>query len=280
MMSYMIAAIQDKETIRRHLLTDRAYTAYALGDLEPPYNASAAWYAATRQGQIEALALVYSGLEPPALFLMGDGAALDALLQCDDLPGRALYNVKPGGESVLQAHYEVEHRSEMLRMMVTVDAFTDPAAGQTVTPARLTRDDAGAMARLLAEAASHDGRDPDDIAFTPDMVDKGPYAGIYEGGVLIAMAGTHLVAPGAGLATLGNVVVRPGCRGRGLGTVVSQAVTERLLADGYDPIVLNVHRSNQPAIRIYERLGYRTACTFVEGMATRREYRNLNTRPC
>ncbi len=270
-MSYTITPIQDTEIIRRHLLTDRGYAAYALGDLEPPYNDSAAWIAATRQGQIEALALVYSGLEPPALFLMGDGAALDALLQCDDLPGRALFNIEPGGESVLQAHYEIEHRSVMLRMMVTVDAFTDPIAGQTVTPARLTRDDAGAMTRLLAETASHDDRDPEDIAFTPDMVDKGPYAGIYEGGVLIAMAGTHLVAPGAGLAALGNVVVRPGCRGRGLGTVVSRAVTERLLADGYDPVVLNVHRSNRPAIRIYERLGYRTACTFVEGMATRRE---------
>jgi ribosomal protein S18 acetylase RimI-like enzyme len=269
-MGYAVAAVRDEDAIRRYLLTDRAYAAYALGDLEPPYSAAAAWYAAARQGAIEALALVYGGLEPPALFLMGGEAALDALLQCDDLPGRALFNVRPGGESALRAHYEVEHRSAMLRMTVTGDAFTGRTAGQTVTPARLTRDDAGAMARLLAEAARHDGRDPEDIAFTPDMAEKGPYAGIYEGGALIAMAGTHLVAPGAGLAALGNVVVRPSCRGRGLGTVVSRAVTERLLAEGYDPVVLNVHRSNRAAIRIYERLGYRTACTFVEGMATRR----------
>jgi RimJ/RimL family protein N-acetyltransferase len=46
-------------------------------------------------------------------------------------------------------------------------------------------------------------------------------------------------------------------------------VTEAALAEHRD-VVLNVRQNNAPAIAVYERLGYRTHATFIEGPALRR----------
>jgi ribosomal protein S18 acetylase RimI-like enzyme len=103
------------------------------------------------------------------------------------------------------------------------------------------------------------------------MLRGGAYFGILDADRLLAVAGTHLLAPQAGMAALGNVVTRPEARGQGHGTIVSQAVTESLLARGFELIVLNVRRENHAAIRIYHKLGYYRTGDFIEGFAERRD---------
>lgn len=257
----------DLAAIRAFLLRDADFAAYALGDLEPPYAQHAAWTVATRGDDIQALALLYDAIEPPALYVMGDPAALGAVLDVLQAPSRVLLLAPEDARLLLEERYAVAHWSAMLRMRVTAAEFDAPAAAVEIAP--LSTADATAMRDLLERAAAHDGRPLDDIAFADDMAGSGFYAGVWEGGTLLAMAGTHLVAPQAGIAALGNVVVAPEARRRGLGLTVSAHVTQTLLAAGYAAVVLNVHRSNTPAVDLYRQLGYSVRCGFLEAVGAR-----------
>ena len=73
--------LTDKSQILAFLETDRLYAAYAIGDLEPKMFAQSTWAGAEQDGRTEALALYYTGLEPPALFLMGNADGLRAILE-------------------------------------------------------------------------------------------------------------------------------------------------------------------------------------------------------
>jgi ribosomal protein S18 acetylase RimI-like enzyme len=70
----------------------------------------------------------------------------------------------------------------------------------------------------------------------------------------IAWEGTRLGAP-----EIQDVFVREELRGRGIGTELSLAA-ERLAAErGYDRISISASVSNEGALRLYRRLGYRDA---------------------
>lgn len=267
---YTVEQLSDKSVIRSFLMRDSSYAAYALGDLEPPHAEHATWLGALRGGGIEGLALVYSAFEPPVLFLMGSRAALGALLATGALPRRALVLAPPRDEPTIRRSYRVERMAHMLRMRVTAQTFR-PAPNEAERPRaqRLKSSHFPAMRALLQEAAAHDARDLDDIAIETGMVADGIYYGVCQNSILVAMAGTHLIAPVAGLAAVGNVVVHPSWRGKGLGKLVSSEVTQALLATGIEQVVLNVQRDNTPAIRLYERLGYTTVSRFIEGVVER-----------
>ena len=85
---------------------------------------------------------------------------------------------------------------------------------------------------------------------------------------LLAVAGTHLVAPSWSVAAVGNVYVHPAQRGRGYGALVSSAVTAELLQRGL-LVVLNVDQNNPAAINLYRQLGFAVHCPFVEGIGRR-----------
>jgi GNAT superfamily N-acetyltransferase len=200
---------------------------------------------------------------------MGELTALESLLDGLDAPARVLLLAPEDARDLLETYYSVDNWAQMLRMRVTADEFTTPMVTKGTSPSPLTRADATAMSHLLERAATHDDRPLDDIAFADDMVEAGFYMGVWEDNQLVAMAGTHLVAPQASIAALGNVVVAPEARRQGLGLAVSAHVTGSLLQAGYETVILNVHRSNAPAIRLYEQLGYSVRCSFIEAAATR-----------
>lgn len=266
---YVISRLSNEVRIRAYLLGDPDYAAYALADLEPPYAQHAAWFGAYQAGVIGGLALIYSALEPSVLFLMGRFPAIRALLRGAG-PGQALILAPPGVEDELRAVYHLEYAHQMRRMRVTAATFRPPereASSHEAQP--LSCHNVPDMLALIHEAARHDGRETGDIAFTPGMVEHGIYRGIYEGGSLIAMAGTHIIAQAARLAAVGNVVVHPAHRRHGLGRQVTQAVTSALLKSGIERIMLNVRDDNNPAVRLYERLGYKTVSTFIEALGVR-----------
>lgn len=271
-MLYAISQLTDIDQIREYLTTDVHYAAYTLGDLEPPYSDHATWYAASRSGQIEGLVLVYEGLEPPILFLMGDVPALSAILLYGIGPDEVFFNVKPDALKMLESFYMPEEANPMFRMRITRGIFK-PLGSQSDPPTPIVTlggEHVADIVRLQEEASLADGRDSRDVAFSPEMLKDGYYRGIYADGQLIAAAGTHIVARQASMAAVGNVVVHPEQRQKGLGSQVSQAVTQALIDDRLNLIVLNVRQNNQPAIKIYRKLGYRQTGSFVEGAARRR----------
>lgn len=117
--------------------------------------------------------------------------------------------------------------------------------------------------RALYQDGAERGEIPD--FFDDSMVRAGIYHGVREAGVLVAVAGTHVVTPTA--AAIGNVYVRHDARGRGLAGRVTAAVAHALRDRGIGTIVLNVRQDNAAAIRVYERLGFVVHGEFVEGFA-------------
>src|SRR5579885_1829845 len=77
---------------------------------------------------------------------------------------------------------------------------------------------------------------------------------------------TSAVAPDVGHTT--QLCIRPGYRGHGLGRALLQASIAALREKGFRWLTLTVTASNQPAIGLYERLGFRIRHIFPAGVWT------------
>ena len=62
-------------------------------------------------------------------------------------------------------------------------------------------------------------------------------------------------------AHINNLAVRPEFQGRGLGTAILEHAIQAEANRGADRATLEVRRSNAPARRLYERLGFEVAAT-------------------
>jgi ribosomal protein S18 acetylase RimI-like enzyme len=93
--------------------------------------------------------------------------------------------------------------------------------------------------------------------FVPALLDTGHYAGIEAGGdgVLVAVAGVHVLSEARGVAAIGNVLTHPAHRRQGLARALTATLARRLLAKV--PVVgLNVGTANTGARALYESLGF------------------------
>ena len=107
------------------------------------------------------------------------------------------------------------------------------------------------------------------VLFLPECLASGHYYGVRENGRLIALAGTHLASPRYNIAAVGTVFTHPDHRGKGLASVCSNHVLASVGRAGIRRVVLNVQDRNVSALRVYERLGFQTACTYLDGECIR-----------
>jgi ribosomal protein S18 acetylase RimI-like enzyme len=102
--------------------------------------------------------------------------------------------------------------------------------------------------------------EPKDTTWSPESFDTGPYVWVREGSEVVAAAGTHFETPFVG--QIANVLVRDDRRGKGLGAAVTAAVARRLREHG-KIVSLFVKADNEPAKRLYERLGFKRVRSLV-----------------
>lgn len=271
-MSYTVALTTDKLKLHAFLQTDPIWAAYAIGDLEPTHFSWCTWYVAEDvAGRLAGLALLYCRLDPPILLTAGETAAVAAILEQMALPQQVYVSALEDHLPLLLARYDfsADRVRPMLRMAVTAENFKPASRLSGPGPAlrRLDSADAPAIEALIALGGPFA---PD--AFTPSQVDEGVFFGLKQatatGHELLAVAGTHLVAPSWGVAAVGNVYVHPAWRGHGYGAQVSSAVTANLLQRCL-LVVLNVDQDNPAAINLYRQLGFAVHCPFVEGIGRR-----------
>lgn len=257
-----MSALRDPAVIRSILLTDPAWSVYALGDLAPGFFERCEWFQPA--GGAPALALLYRGFATPVLFAIGEPSALAPLL--DELTGEpALYlQLRPEIVPLVAERFQLIERKEMLRMVLDPRAYRPAPVEGTV---RLSPTDLGEIQRLYSDGQAT-GEAPD--FFLPSMLADGVFYGIREEGELIAAAGTHLAAPAEGVGVLGNIYTRRDRRGRGLAARSTSAVVGELLRMNLATIALNVAANNETAIRVYKRLGFFRYCVYCEGLAKRR----------
>lgn len=261
----------DLTRVRRFLVQDPFATAYMLGDLDPAYQAYCTWYLAHEAGRDTAILQVYTGLSAPVLIGFGAPSGLSAIVtrHFHALPGSAHIHLMPEHLAILDRSFELAQLRPMVRMALTASAF--------VRAPELTLEGYGPVERLghrdTGEIMQVYAHYPDSF-FEPHQLSSGHYYGVRtaaagDAGRLIAVAGVHVVSRHEGIAALGNIVTHPEHRGRGLSTQVTSHLVHALIGDGIELLALNVERKNLSALKVYEKLGFREHCTYLEGFATR-----------
>lgn len=252
---YKTVTLDDRSEILDYLESDHWYSAYAIGDLEPGLFEQCIWAGAEKGGRLAALALLFNGLEPPALFLMGKVEGLQSILEERHFPERVYLACRQEHLSMTGAFYTWEKTLPMWRMVLRPERF-EPVGEDTVVLEPPQSDQLAAL-YALGEGS----------AYSPIQLQQGIFYGIFESGQLVATAGTHLISTRYSVAAVGNVFTHPHYRGRGYGTQTTSAVVTKLIQRGIRDIVLNVGQANTSAIHIYERLGFDRYCPFLEGLA-------------
>jgi ribosomal protein S18 acetylase RimI-like enzyme len=256
------------ETAVSVLSQDRIANGYALADLEPPFGAYTKVAVAHRDGEAPSAAcLILRGPDFTAMVTHGDAEGLDAILSAIDLPERAHVGMATAHVAVVERRFRIITRAERARMAVTRETFR-PLPSASATPVRLGPADAPALLDLYADYG--------ESFFVSAQLDGGVFYGIRREGSLVAAGGTHVVAPRAGIAAVGNIYTRPAARGRGYAAAVTAAVTADLLSLPVRDVILNVAVENEPARSIYRRLGYRTHTQYWEANVIRPE-RHVST---
>jgi ribosomal protein S18 acetylase RimI-like enzyme len=250
----------DLARVKPALDRDRAWAAYAIGDLSPTLAGHCAWHLPAAGS--EALLLIYRGFRPSIAFATGSRADLAPLFAEVDEYAISLH-VQQAGLDAMAPSYRPTDLQPMWRMALAPSAFA-PAPTRTVVA--LDEADLAAVSALYENGHRH-GDGP--THFHPSMLGQKSFRAVLEGSDVIAVAGTHLYSPELGVCTIGNVYTRRDRRRRGLAAQVTSAVIEQAIADGIDTIVLNVSQDNYGARRVYEQLGFRIHCEFFEGEATR-----------
>lgn len=258
--AYTVQPLRDRDQIRRILETRRAYAAYALGQLDPVLFRMSEWWLARGPGGERAVVLHAHGGLGNATFAMGEAGALDAVLRLHPGPRHAFLTCEVHHLETALRYFEIEQRQTMIRMQVTADTFR-PSRGEPVE--RLGGRDVRAVNRLYRT-------DGVPSFYSSRQIDDAVYFGATRGGELVSIAGTHVISALSGIAVVGNVYTHPRYRGAHLAEATTSAVTALLLRSCRE-VVLSVDPSNVPAVRAYERLGYREVARLLEGAAVRRD---------
>ena len=253
-----VRKLTDPNEILTVLERDRLYAAYAIADLEPEMFQHTHWYLAEGEGQAFSLALLFTALDPDVLFLMGDAAGLAVILGSALRPRRVFVTAQSEHLSTLKAFYRLGQAERTLRMVLDVNAFR-PASGKAL---RLSPAYARQLERLYTMGQGN--------AFSPYQVAQGVFYGVTDKDRLVSTAGTHVISETYSVAAVGNVFTHPAYRQQGLGTLSTSAVVQELLTRHIQTIVLNVHEGNEIARRIYERMGFKEHCRYIEVLAERR----------
>jgi GNAT superfamily N-acetyltransferase len=253
-----VGETSDRALLREFLEKDRLFSAYALCDLDDREFMRTRWGIASVDSRPTALVLQYAGYSPQPLFVLGDNAGIEAILESVIRPRTAYVASRSENLAALAASYRIDSGPPMVRMWVDREHFR-PADGDV---RRLLPVEIGELNRLYQLGFS---------AWLPaNAIADGIYYGIRVGGRLVSAAGTHVISPEARMAVVGNVMTHADFRGRGYATVVTGAVTAELLRF-CDQVVLNVRADNPPALAAYRRLGYQVYLTFEERLIHRSE---------
>jgi ribosomal protein S18 acetylase RimI-like enzyme len=249
----------DKGTIERIISGDLIYGAYALGDLDPSFFEQTSWYGAQIDGEWRSLILLFRGLNPPALFLMGDSSGLALILGSLVRERDAYITCRPEHQSILEAYYTLGTVELMTRMLIRPEQFRP---NHRYLPDRLTLSSIEEVRHLYMAGEGA-------VAFSACQLAQGCFYGIRQDGCLVAVAGTHLVSDAYAVGAVGNVFTHPAYRNRGYAASCTSAVVEGQLRRQVR-VVLNVKPTNHVAMRVYRGLGFADYCPFIETPVVRR----------
>jgi GNAT superfamily N-acetyltransferase len=244
-----VQRLTDPAALETILNRDWPWAGFAIGDLESEWMRHCEW----RQSA-GSLVLLFDGLSPRLLCPYGDVSGLATILASISEP-HVWGNIRPESEAVFRQFYRPEKCVSMRRMYLERPVAS---IGEAVP---LTPADRPAIEELLKTGEW--------VLFLPGCLASGHYYGVRENGRLIALAGIHVASVRYNIGALGTVFTHPGHRGKGLARTCCSHVLASLGRAGIRRVVLNVEDGRAAAHRVYERLGFVTACTYLDGECVR-----------
>ncbi|MEC9440695.1 MAG: GNAT family N-acetyltransferase [Myxococcota bacterium] len=266
-----LARPREPEELEQYLQSSPGLHLYELGDLEEPFFSRTKWWAsADRDGVLEAVILEYAAHHEPVVIAMAamDDGGEDARVYAElidaiapELPRRFYTHATEPARLALAAHFELSAPKPHTRMVLSERAMAEsyPVDGEV----SLGEEDLEELLSLYEQSYP-------DNAFDPRMLElEDAYTGLRRDGVLVAVAGVHVLSLERGVASLGNITVHPARRGEGLGKQVTASICRKLSMRAHRVIGLNVASHNEPAIRTYKALGFEEVVEFQEFHAQR-----------
>jgi len=246
---------------RAVLSQDCIANAYALCDLEPPFDRYTTVAVATCGGGDEAACLVVRHPDFTGIVTYGHADGLRAILDTIELPAATHVDLPDAHRPIVERFYAFTQPHQRQQMAVNAWTFR-PVSGAPHGLVRLGVEDHGRLVELYAEY--------EESVFYAAELQGGVFYGVREEDRLVAAGGTVGVARESGVAVVVGVFTRPEARRRGLGMAVTSAITAECFALGCWDVCLDVEVTNGAAIRTYERLGFRAHSRRWQGMAERR----------
>jgi ribosomal protein S18 acetylase RimI-like enzyme len=257
-----VICLHDKKRIEQFLRKNPGLHIYSLGDLDDFFWHYTTWYAIISHNEIQAIALLYTGLSLPTLIALSEQpqVMIDLLVSIIPiLPCKFYAHLSSDLEKVFQDGYDLEPHGEHYKMVLK-----DLSAVKSVDCSRVIRlaaSDLKDIIKLFEE--SYPGN-----WFDARMLETNQYFGIREDGKLISIAGVHVYSKTYRVAALGNITTHPSCRNKGYGRMVTARLCQSLSED-VDCIGLNVKTDNHSAISCYKKLGFEVIASFGEFMVTK-----------
>lgn len=251
-----VRIVRDKREIYRFLSKTPELQLYTIGDLDDFFWPHTVWYAMYDAGEIQTLALLYTGMTPKTFLLFYDkdpGYSIELIKSIRHLlPEKFNVHLSPGLIDVFGKENIIKYYGHNFRMILA----RNPVPVFDLNLRKLETGDIGLINDLFQIAY------PDNW-FDKRMIETGKYLGYFSEGILTGIAGIHVYSSEYRIAALGNIATHPEFRGRKIAFKLTSALCCNLLGS-VDIIGLNVSSDNKAAIRCYENIGYEIRSTYDE----------------
>jgi ribosomal protein S18 acetylase RimI-like enzyme len=247
---------RDKGEIYQFLSKNPGLQLYAIGDLDDFFFPYTTWYALHDNGEIQSIALLYTGMAPSTLLLFYEkdptypAELLTSIRKL--LPEKFNVHLSPGLIDLFGKENIIENYGNNYRMILTGEP--EKIADDKIR--QLTMDDLPAITGLFKIAYPENW-------FDSRMVETGKYFGYFDAGMLTGIAGIHVYSPGYRIAALGNIATHPDFRGRKIACKLTSTLCSDL-KNSIDMIGLNVKSDNQAAIKCYRNIGFEIKSSYDE----------------
>lgn len=205
-------------------------------------------YAAFENGQLEGYILIYTAADVPSVILECENRIAEKLLEYAP-PSKFIVHAPPKILPAIKKRFpDAKHYVEDWMLIRKNEA----KFFESVLVRRLrTEEDAQKLADLLL---SRKDRPPNTLTKYAGWISKMPIYGVFKDGQLVSYAGSFIQLPQVWL--IGGVYTDPEHRNKGYATIATSAITEEALRTA-EAAALFARSDNHPAIRAYEKIGYR-----------------------
>jgi RimJ/RimL family protein N-acetyltransferase len=237
----------NKQRIMDFLKLDVIRHVFAIYDLRHDPNHTI-MHAAFENGNLKGYILIYMALQFPSV-----------ILECEKALARQLMEYAPENRFIIHAAVETlpiikgkfkDAKYYVENWMLVKRGEANFFKSDFVRRLR-SKNDAYKLFSLLS---SREDRRAGTLQSSLELIGKMPTYGVFINNELVSYASSFLQLPEVWM--IGGVYTHPNQRNKGYATLATSAVTEEALENA-ESAALFVRSDNYPAIRVYEKIGYR-----------------------